>query len=79
MQLEKLITEAIKVTGLKTEEEVIELGLKTLINLKKQEKNQSLSVKDAAQAMINFYQEGTDLTKFTDSYTEDFYQYEDYA
>ena len=34
----KLINEAIKVTGLKTKQEVIELGLKTLIKLKQQEK-----------------------------------------
>ncbi|MBD2297542.1 type II toxin-antitoxin system VapB family antitoxin [Nostoc sp. FACHB-190] len=35
---EKLIDEAIRVTGLKTAQEVIELGLKTLIKLKQQEK-----------------------------------------
>lgn len=35
---EKLLDEAIKVTGLKTKQEVIELGLKTLIKLKQQEK-----------------------------------------
>jgi Arc/MetJ family transcription regulator len=35
---EKLIDDAIKVTGLKTQQEVIELGLKTLIRLKQQEK-----------------------------------------
>jgi len=35
---EKLINEAIKITGLKTKQEVIELGLKTLIKLKQQEK-----------------------------------------
>jgi Arc/MetJ family transcription regulator len=34
----RLVTEALQVTGLKTQEEVIELGLKTLISLKKQEK-----------------------------------------
>ena len=38
MEIKELITEAIKITGLKTEEEVIELSLKTLINLKEQEK-----------------------------------------
>jgi Arc/MetJ family transcription regulator len=32
MQIKELITEAIKITGLKTEQEVIELSLKTLIN-----------------------------------------------
>lgn len=37
MKKQKLIDEAIKITGLKTEAEVIELSLKTLINLKKQE------------------------------------------
>jgi Arc/MetJ family transcription regulator len=35
---EKLLAEAIKVTGLKTKKEVIELGLQTLIKLKQQEK-----------------------------------------
>ncbi|MEH2050173.1 type II toxin-antitoxin system VapB family antitoxin [Nostoc sp.] len=35
---ENLIDEAIKVTGLKTKQEVIELGLKTVIKLKQQEK-----------------------------------------
>ncbi|MEA5552622.1 type II toxin-antitoxin system VapB family antitoxin [Anabaena cylindrica UHCC 0172] len=34
----KLIDDAIKATGMKTKEEVIELGLKTLIKLKQQEK-----------------------------------------
>ena len=34
---EQLIADALKVTGLKTKIEVIEMGLKTLINLKKQE------------------------------------------
>ena len=35
---EKLIDDAIKATGIKTQREVIELGLKTLIQLKQQEK-----------------------------------------
>ncbi|QLE58295.1 type II toxin-antitoxin system VapB family antitoxin [Nostoc sp. TCL26-01] len=35
---EKLLDEAIRVTGLKTTQEVIEFGLKTLIKLKQQEK-----------------------------------------
>lgn len=35
---ETLIDDAIKATGLKTKREVIELGLKTLIKLKQQEK-----------------------------------------
>ncbi len=34
MQLKQLITEAMEITGLKTEEEAIKLGLKTLIDLK---------------------------------------------
>ena len=79
MQLKELISEAIEITGLKTEEEVIELGLKTLINFKKQEKNLNLSLKDVAQGMAKFYQEGSYLTEFTDSCTEDFYEYKDYA
>ncbi len=38
MELQTLINDAMKITGLKTEAEVIELSLKTLINLKQQEK-----------------------------------------
>ena len=34
---EQLIADALKVTGLNTKKEVIEMGLKTLIDLKKQE------------------------------------------
>lgn len=33
-----LMEDALKLTGLKTKKEVVELGLKTLIRLKKQEK-----------------------------------------
>ena len=33
----KLMNEAIKVSGLKTKKETVELGLKTLVRLKKQE------------------------------------------
>ena len=33
----KLMNEAIKISGLKTKKETVELGLKTLIRLKKQE------------------------------------------
>ena len=34
---DKLINEAIRVSGLKTKKETVELGLKTLVRLKKQE------------------------------------------
>ncbi|MCH2244791.1 MAG: type II toxin-antitoxin system VapB family antitoxin [Crocosphaera sp.] len=34
---EQLIADALKVTGLNTKKEVIEMGLKTLIDFKKQE------------------------------------------
>ena len=34
---EQLIADALKVAGLKTKKEVIEMGLKTLIDFKKQE------------------------------------------
>ena len=33
----KLMNEAIKISGLKTKKETVELGLKTLVRLKKQE------------------------------------------
>ena len=35
---DKLMSDVLKATGLKTKKEVVELGLKTLIRLKKQEK-----------------------------------------
>lgn len=34
---DKLMTDALKATGLRTKKEAVELGLKTLIKLKKQE------------------------------------------
>ncbi len=34
---DKLLNEAIKLSGLKTKKETVELGLKTLVGLKKQE------------------------------------------
>lgn len=37
MEIQTLINDAMKITGLKTEKEVIELSFKTLINIKKQE------------------------------------------
>jgi len=35
---DKLMSEVLKATGLKTKKEVVELGLRTLIRLKKQER-----------------------------------------
>ncbi len=35
---DKLMSDALKATGLKTKKEAVELGLKTLIKLKKQER-----------------------------------------
>ena len=35
---DKLMSDVLKATGLKTKKEVVELGLKTLIRLKKQQK-----------------------------------------
>ena len=35
---DKLMNDVLKATGMKTKKEVVELGLKTLIRLKKQEK-----------------------------------------
>jgi Arc/MetJ family transcription regulator len=35
---DKLITDTLKVTGLKTKREVVELGLETLLRLKRQER-----------------------------------------
>ena len=35
---DELMDDALKLTGVKTKREAVELGLKTLINLKKQEK-----------------------------------------
>lgn len=39
---DKLMEEALQVTGLKTKREVVELGLRTLIRLKKQEEIRKL-------------------------------------
>lgn len=42
---EKLMNKALKVTSLKTKKETVELGLKTLIKLKKQEQIKALKGK----------------------------------
>ena len=43
------------------------------------DKPEKLSVKDAAEMMRSYYEEGSSLTEFIDSCHEDFYEYNDYA
>ncbi|WP_407889485.1 hypothetical protein [Scytonema sp. NUACC26] len=38
-----------------------------------------LSLAVASEVMRSYYEQGSELTVFTDSNTEDFYEYEDYA
>jgi hypothetical protein len=38
-----------------------------------------LSLAAAAEIMRSYYEEGSELTEFTDLDTEDFYEYKDYA
>jgi hypothetical protein len=42
-------------------------------------KDKKLSLKEAAELMVPFYTEGSQLTEFVDSEHGDFYEYEDYA
>ncbi len=40
---------------------------------------EKLSLVDAAEIIRSYYNEGSQLTKFTDLHQEDFYEYKDYA
>ena len=40
---------------------------------------QKLSLVDAAEIVRSYYNEGSELTEFTDRCQEDFYEYKDYA
>jgi competence protein ComGF len=50
-----------------------------LTNMTELKTQDSLSLAKAAEMMVSFYQQGNELTEFTDSQDEDFYEYEDYA
>jgi hypothetical protein len=57
--------------------ELIEFALRMV--REEMEEPQKLSLKDAAQIMVSYYEEGSELTEFIDSCNEDFYEYHDYA
>jgi hypothetical protein len=40
---------------------------------------EKLSLVDAAEIIRSYYNEGSELTEFTDLHQEDFYEYKDYA
>jgi ATP-dependent Clp protease adapter protein ClpS len=42
-------------------------------------RTEKLSLRDAAEIMRPFYTEGSSLTEFVDTNTEDFYEYQEYA
>ena len=42
-------------------------------------RTEKLSLRDAAEIMRPFYAEGSSLTEFVDTDTEDFYEYQEYA
>jgi Arc/MetJ family transcription regulator len=48
---DKLMKDALKATGLKTQREVVELGLKTLVQLRAQEKVRQLKGKITWEAL----------------------------
>ncbi|NJL57896.1 hypothetical protein HC928_24280 [bacterium] len=47
--------------------------------LTSEERSPQLSLSAAAEFMRPYYEEGSELTKFTDTCDEDFYEYQDYA
>jgi len=57
--------------------EIIEFALRLLREEIKQPNK--LSLKEAAQMMLPYYKENSELTEFVDSCSEDFYGYNDYA
>jgi hypothetical protein len=71
------ILEAIKQMSNVERLEIIEFALQLL--REEMEKAEKLSVRDAAEMMLSYYEEGSSLTQFIDSCHEDFYEYHDYA
>jgi hypothetical protein len=71
------ILEAIKQMPNRDRLDVMEFVVKLLredIN-----RTEKLSLRDAAEIMRPFYTEGSSLTEFVDTNTEDFYEYQEYA
>lgn len=71
------ILEAIKQMPNVERLEIIEFALQLL--REEMNKVEKLSVRDAAEMMLSYYEEGSNLTEFVDSCNEDFYEYHDYG
>lgn len=57
--------------------EIIEFALQLM--REDMEKPEKLSLQAAAEVMLSYYAEGSNLTDFIDTSKEDFYEYPDYA
>jgi hypothetical protein len=75
--IETQILEAIKQMPNVERLEIIEFALQLV--REEMNKVEKLSVRDAAEMMISYYEEGNSFTEFVDSCNEDFYEYHDYA
>jgi hypothetical protein len=71
------ILEAIKKMPNRERLEVIEYALQLV--RQDMDKPEKLSLKEAAEIMLPYYTEGSELTEFIDTANEDFYEYNDYA
>jgi len=71
------VLEAIKQMPNVEKIEIIEFVLRLM--REDMENSEKLSLQDAAEMMLSYYAEGSDLTDFVDTSNEDFYEYNDYA
>ncbi|MFM6189756.1 MAG: hypothetical protein ACKPEN_19815 [Planktothrix sp.] len=71
------ILEAIKQMPNVERIEIIEFALQLI--REDMEKPEKLSLREAAEIMVPYYAEGSNLTEFVDVGHEDFYEYQDYA
>jgi hypothetical protein len=77
------ILEAIRLMRTQERLEVMEFTLRLIREEMPQmavgEQVHQLSLKDAAECVRSYYEEGGELTEFIDRCQEDFYEYKDYA
>lgn len=59
--------------------EISQFALRLVLVLEDMDKKEKLSLKDAAEIMRPYYEEGSELTEFVDTCDEEFYEYSDYA
>ncbi len=76
------VLKALKQMNTEDRLEIIEVASRLIreeLVVKPRVKVEQLTLAAAVEVMRPYYEQGSELTKFTDQDTEDFYEYEEYA